>query len=137
MQRSSLVPFLPVALLAACASQPEVREGAPYHDKPIVESEGRTMLWAGDDDDWFDMTDAAINPATFQYGMGRDAIPSVDAPEFAGPNDPRLKEFGIGMDTMVLGVTREGVSKAYPVAMMDGHEVVNDDFNGEAYAVLW
>jgi len=110
--------------------------GASFHTRPIVEENGRTMLWAGEED-WFDMTGSTIDPATFQYGIGKDTIPSIDEPIFVSYDDARLEAGKIDMDTPVLGVVREGVAKAYPVFLMDGHEIVNDEFGGEPYAVLW
>lgn len=138
MQRHILIALVPVLFAAACASQSSEpdHQGAAHHSKPIVVEDGRTLLWAGEDD-WFDVTDSAINPATFQYGIGRDTIPSIDEPKFVRGDDPELKAAHVEMDTMVLGVTREGVSKAYPVFLMDSHEVVNDQFGEKAYAVLW
>ena len=40
-------------------------------------------------------------------------------------------------DDRVLGVNRNGVAKAYPVRILDHHEVVNDDFAGEPIVVTW
>ncbi len=138
MRQVLWLSLLPVLLFGSCASSARVPEpsGAPYHTQPIIEEGGRTLLWAGDDD-WFDVTDSAINPAHFQYGIGRDRIPSIDKPIFVSAYDPRLETAKITLDTMVLGVFQEGEGKAYPVFLMDGHEVVNDTFAGEPYAVLW
>jgi len=111
------------------------------HERPIVEQDGRRMLWALEDDqgntEWFDMTDSAIDPQRFQFGIGRDVIASIDDPEFISPDDPRLAERGITAETMVLGVEIEGIPRAYPVSLMDMHEVVNDEFGGKPYAVFW
>jgi hypothetical protein len=52
-------------------------------------------------------------------------------------SDPRFATSTLDMETPVLGVLREGVAEAYPVFLMDHHEIVNDEFGGEAYAVLW
>jgi hypothetical protein len=135
-----LVPTLISALLFSACSTPtsrmDVHDGAPHHTRPIVEVDGRTLLWAGEED-WFDVTKATINPATFQYGIGKDTIPSIDAPIFVLSNDPRLEATGVTMDTPVLGVLQEGVAKAYPVFLMDHHEIVNDRFGDLAFAVLW
>ena len=51
--------------------------------------------------------------------------------------DPRVAAAEITAETPVLGVFLEGEARAYPVDLMDGHEIVNDSFGGEAYAVLW
>lgn len=111
------------------------------HERPIRSEDGRTWLWASEDDDgtveWFDMTGATVDPRRFQYGIGKDRIASIDEPEFVAADDRRLAERGIDLDTQVLGVAMAGIARAYPVKIMDMHEVVNDSFGGTAYAVLW
>ncbi|MFT7484707.1 MAG: hypothetical protein ACI9F9_000551 [Candidatus Paceibacteria bacterium] len=138
MLGSPLQILPPLLFLGACASAPIEPKfvGAAHHERPLVEEEGRTLLWAGSED-WFDVTDSSINPASFQYGIGRDTIPSIDEPNFVASNDPRLDSAGVTLETMILGVFREGQAKAYPVFLMDSHEVVNDTFGDESYAVLW
>ena len=124
----------------AVAEGPE-DEGPGFHDRPIVEEDGKRKLWAGETDEgeveWFDMTDSTIDPHRFQFGIGKDTIPSIDAPEFVAHDDPMLASRGVTGETPVLGVTIDGISRAYPVAVMDMHEVVNDTFGGKAFAVLW
>ncbi len=111
------------------------------HSRPIIEEDGASLLWANDTEDgdatYFDVTDAQIDPVTFQFGIGKDSIPSIDEPEFVFPSDPILAERGVTPETEVLGVILGGVARAYPVEIMDMHEVVNDDFDGESFAVLW
>jgi hypothetical protein len=111
------------------------------HEQPIVEEDGRRLLWASESDDgdieWFDMTDSTVDPYRFQYGIGKDTIPSIDDPTFVAGDDPRLAERDITAETEVLGVVIDGIARAYPVKIMDGHEVVNDHFGDRAFAVLW
>lgn len=116
------------------------------HRRPLVEHDGRTLLWAkGDpsgeapveDVEWFDMTDALVDPAQFQYGIGKDTIAPIVAPEYAKPGDARLLEFGITEDTEVVGFAHEGIARAYPIMILNGHEVVNDNFAGVPFAVCW
>lgn len=136
-----------VSLLAAVATVVPANEDRKattipdLHDRPIVEKDGRNLLWATQDAEgnveWFDMTGATIDPRRFQFGIGKDSIMSIDAPEFVPVDDPRVAERGISLDTPVLGVQIEGIARAYPVRLMDLHEVVNDEFAGKAYAVLW
>ena len=125
--------FAVLALPVACSS-PSV----PYqHERPIVEDGGSTMLWAGEEDEWFEVTDARIDPELFQFGIGKDRIPSIDEPVFVSVGDPLFAERGLDLDTPVLGVVVDGEARAYPVALMDMHEVVNDQFGVDSYAVLW
>lgn len=141
-----LAPVAVVALSFGCApSQPPVEavteEIPDRHERPIVERDGKRLLWAGEDPDgtvhWFDVTDAEIDPTRFQYGIGRDTIAPIDDPIFVAPDDPRLAERGVTPNWSVLGVEIDGEARAYPVPVMSRHEVVNDRFGGEAFAVLW
>ena len=68
-----------------------------------------------------------------QGGPPRDGIPAIDRPQFveAGEAD-FLKD-----DDRVLGVTVEGIAKAYPIRILNYHEVVNDRFGDQAVAVTY
>jgi len=60
-----------------------------------------------------------------QGGPPRDGIPSIDDPVFISPEQAVfLKE-----NDRVLGVTFNGVSKAYALNILNYHELVNDVFN--------
>ena len=130
---------LPFLILPAGASEKE--EIPDQHNRPIVEEGDQRLLWAGEDQDgnteWFDMTGSTIDPHRFQFGIGRDTIPSIDEPEFVAFADPRIVERGISRETTVLGVEIGGIARAYPVGVLDNHEVVNDEFGGKPFAVLW
>ncbi len=66
-------------------------------------------------------------------GPGRDGIKTVDAPEFS----PIGEAGWIGTDTEVLGVELEGETRAYPVRMLEYHQVVNDVIAGVPVAVTY
>lgn len=110
---------------------------------PIEEREGKTMLWAGADADpqtndvWFDVTDSAIEPRNFNHGIGKDTIASIDDPRFLAAADPKLKQFGISDETLVIGHAAQGESKAYPIFILNRHEIVNDRFGDKPMAVAW
>ncbi|USZ71648.1 DUF3179 domain-containing protein [Natronosalvus halobius] len=61
----------------------------------------------------------------------RDAIPSIDDPRF-GP-DHR----GPASDEAVVLETEDGSARAYPLRILDYHEVVNDEVSGAPVAVTW
>lgn len=73
-------------------------------------------------------------------GAGFDGIPAIDDPEFIAyniintdPNDP----FYLDNDDLVIGVSINGKSKAYPHAILDWHEVVNDEVGGVPITVIY
>ena len=54
-------------------------------------------------------------------GPPRDGIPAIDKPIFI-----RAAEATIEADDAVLGIEFNGVAKAYPIAILNWHEIVND-----------
>jgi hypothetical protein len=66
-------------------------------------------------------------------GPGRDGIVSVDAPEFSHIGEATW----IGRDTEVIGVELPGGSRAYPVRMLEYHQIVNDVVGGVPIAVTY
>ncbi|MFC4451354.1 DUF3179 domain-containing protein [Halorussus aquaticus] len=60
----------------------------------------------------------------------RDAIPSIDDPVFG------TEYFGEPDDEMIV-VERDGDARAYPVRILNYHEIVNDEFRDEPIAVTW
>jgi hypothetical protein len=66
-------------------------------------------------------------------GPGRDGIKSVDEPEFSHIGEATW----VGRDTEVIGVELDGASRAYPVRMLEYHQVVNDEIDGTPVVVTY
>lgn len=82
----------------------------------------------------FDISGASVSTEYIKKGgPPRDGIPSIDNPEFINADQADWLQD----DDRVLGITRQGVSKAYPIRILDWHEVVNDEFAGGAILVTW
>jgi hypothetical protein len=66
--------------------------------------------------------------------LPRDAIPAVVdpvfAPDWSGVDPELVGREGLGDDAAVVGVERDGAARAYPLAVLNRHEVVNDQFAG-------
>lgn len=112
------------------------------HGRPIIDRGGRRLLWARGEPDspeaeWFDVTASSIDPAQFQHGIGKDSIPAIDEPLFVEVDDARLSEAGINDQTMVIGFAHGGEAKAYPLQIMNQHELVNDRVGGKPVTVGW
>ncbi|MEE8057026.1 MAG: DUF3179 domain-containing protein [Pseudomonadales bacterium] len=89
-----------------------------------------SALAAGNTND-FQIRDPLIPAEQIRHGgPPRDGIPSLDNPSFIKALKNRL----LKDNDRILGLTYQGVSKAYPVRILDHHELVNDLFNG--YPVL-
>jgi hypothetical protein len=80
----------------------------------------------------------ALEPASIAVeeilhgGPPRDGIPALDHPEAV----PALKA-SWDADTRVLGVSWNGAARAYPVAILDWHELVNDTLAGRPILVSY
>ncbi|MFC1748654.1 DUF3179 domain-containing protein [Pseudomonadota bacterium] len=71
----------------------------------------------------FDINNSDISPEEIHRGgPPRDGIPSIDNPDFS---TPRLSNHLPATDR-VLGLSHKGESKAYPISIMNWHEIVND-----------
>jgi hypothetical protein len=66
-------------------------------------------------------------------GPGKDGIKSVDDPQFAEAAEATW----LGRDTEVLGVELKGEARAYPVRMLEYHQIVNDVVAGVPIAVSY
>lgn len=66
--------------------------------------------------------------------LPQDAIPAIDDPQFVTAD-------GVGDDMAggekVLGIAWGGEARAYPVAVLSRHEVVNDEMAGQPVAITW
>lgn len=65
-------------------------------------------------------------------GPPKDGIPSIDKPVFITGNKSSLE----GTDR-ILGVYHNGTAKAYPIAIMNFHEIVNDEFKADPVVVTY
>ncbi len=66
-------------------------------------------------------------------GPPKDGIPSIDKPVFISSFYAKYLQ----SDNMVLGVEYNGVAKAYPIRILNWHEIVNDRFAGKKVAITY
>ena len=82
----------------------------------------------------FDLTDTLVPVDEIHWGgVQRDGIPSINQPKFVAASDAKFS----GKKDRVLGVYRNGIAKAYPIRILDRHEVVNDKFADEGVVVTY
>lgn len=65
-------------------------------------------------------------------GPPKDGIPSIDAPEFDTATTTPFNA-----SDLVIGVVMNGEAKAYPLNIMNWHELVNDTVGGETIAISY
>ena len=81
----------------------------------------------------FDLGGALVPPQAIQPGgPPRDGIPAIDRPRF-------VDAVGSGLSDAdrVLGLEVGAVARAYPVRILNWHEIVNDRIGGRAVAVTY
>lgn len=65
-------------------------------------------------------------------GPPKDGIPSIDKPVFLPAAQGNLQS-----GDRVLGIMENGIAKAYPIKIMNYHEIVNDEFEGKPVVVTY
>lgn len=82
----------------------------------------------------FDVSDAIIPVRDIESGgPPRDGIPAINAPSFVAAEDAQFLE----PDSRILGVDINGIAKAYPIAILNWHEIVNDRIGTQHIAVTY
>lgn len=76
---------------------------------------------------------ADLRPEEIVTVLPKDAIPAILSPSF----DERSKAAWLQDKDFVVGVKIGGDSRAYPVATLSRHEIVNDKVGGIPIAVTW
>jgi len=145
---------LVAGILRHYQSKAEVKAGAAASAKPKtskIRREGSEQyLWAkgskdpkDESSEWFDMTGSPVKLKEVQYGIGKDTIPSIDNPVFVDPDDPALLKRWHAQDATdlsklrVIGYAHNGDVRAYPIKLLDRHELVNDTVGGKPVTVGW
>lgn len=82
----------------------------------------------------FELADARV-PADeiMRGGPPRDGIPAIDRPRFILPGEAAW----LAADARVIGVHYEGIARAYPISILNWHEIVNDSFAGTPVLVTF
>ena len=82
----------------------------------------------------FDYSDALVPADEIVWGgVPRDGIPSIHEPKFVAADDAKF----LRDKDRILGVVRNSIAKAYPIRILDRHEIVNDRFAAEAIVVTY
>ena len=83
----------------------------------------------------FDLTNSEIAIEKIHGGgPARDGIPSIDNPRFLTIDQAKEE---LSDEDPILGVEIDGVSRAYPIAILNWHEIVNDETNGNPFVVTY
>ena len=82
----------------------------------------------------FDLANTIIpENKIFVGGPPRDGIPSIDKPRFVTAADASYLQD----EDRILGVYHLGQARAYPIKILNWHEIVNDKFNDKAVVITY
>lgn len=71
-------------------------------------------------------------PPDYQQVLERGRIAAIDDPQFVSAEQAEIQP-----DAWVLGVVAGGQPRAYSLNLLNRHEVVNDQAEGESFAAVW
>ena len=81
----------------------------------------------------FNVSNASVPlKAIERSGPPKDGIPAIDQPRFIPARQAKLAD-----NDRILGVVLQGMARAYPVRILNWHEVVNDQFGDHAVVVTY
>ena len=82
----------------------------------------------------FSLDNSLIDPNDVLHGgPPRDGIPSLTTPHFVAKNEA----LELADNDRILGLSLAGTSKAYPIRILNYHEIVNDHFKGQAVLISY
>lgn len=88
----------------------------------------------GDTRNGFDLDNASIPVGEILAGgPPKDGIPAIDTPRFVGSEQADF----LADEDRVIGIARHGRAKAYPIAIMNWHEIVNDQIGPQPIVVTY
>ncbi len=67
----------------------------------------------------------------------RDDMPAIGLPESADPSYVKIGTWQESAEVAVIGVFHKGEAKAYPLRLMNHHEIVNDTIGGDPVVITW
>lgn len=81
----------------------------------------------------FDVSNIALPISEIKDGgPPKDGIPAIDSPKFLSSSESSLLE-----NERILGVYENGIAKAYPISILNYHEIVNDKFDNRPIVVTY
>ncbi len=120
----SLVLLVCIAIVSTTATAQDNRPGNPRGYSPDALLEVFNLTQA-DSDVQFD--------ALMQACPARDCIPSIDQPVFVAAGEVEY----LRDDDLVMTLTHNGITRAYPTRILDHHEIVNDMFGSDPVAITY
>ena len=82
----------------------------------------------------FDLSNSSLpRDEILHGGPPRDGIPAISDPTMISPAEASFLQPG----DRVVGIVLHGEARAYPIGILNWHEIVNDTINGQRFAVTY
>jgi hypothetical protein len=104
-------------------------------DGELTVEKKATYIPAGSGQKPFDVTRHVIALDQIESGgLPKNGIPALDHPAFVTSSEANRT---LKAEDIILGIQFGGVAKAYPVRILNWHEVVNDDVGEQPVLISW
>lgn len=110
--------FLGLAACTGCLDTLRRQSGTRSSDTPTDSTSAATYAEVS----------LPIPDSELRRGAAKDGIPAITVPAFA--TDWSSVKATLGDEELVVGIEVDGRARAYPLAVLNWHEIVNDDFGG-------
>lgn len=130
----SIALIVAVGLVAAATLFPETGDQARAQlscDDPPIDVSNLQRVWDKTD---FCTYESGVFDEIISGGVPRDGIPPIDSPEF---DTVDVARDWLQPQSPVVAFSLNGIARAYPLAIMTRHEIVNDVVGGEPVAVTF
>ncbi len=94
----------------------------------------RSISFSFGSDNGFDLSDTLIpRDEIYHGGPARDGIPAIDQPRFVAARDASF----LKSEDRILGLVFDDKARAYPVKILNHHEIVNDKIDQQAIVISY
>jgi hypothetical protein len=120
--------LLSILILGFLCGLPQPAQEPKIEQKPV-------SIPAGAGQRPFDVSRHLISLNEIQFGgPPRNGIPALDHPAFTSSTEASQV---LRLSDLVLGIATKEAAKAYPVRILNWHEVINDDVGRQPVVVSW
>lgn len=97
--------------------------------------DGVSYLWGGKKpEQHFVVDNLVLKPEQFYFGLGREYFPALIEPRFVSAKEASR---WLGGQQEIIGLTTKTGAKAFPLFLLERHEVVNDVTDGNPVVIIY
>ena len=128
--------LLSIVLSCSNATEPEINPAPPAARENNGAGDTTITIMDRTGKEW-DVTHAekryGLKADQFQFGIGQNAIPPILQPQFVDSSDAAFPS--TSSTFLVIGANFNGDKRAYPISVLNRHEIVDEKFGDQHVAV--